>query len=417
MHIIYLHQYYRTPTSSGVGGTRSYEFARRLVANGHTVEMITSEHHPEEEWRRGWRVTEDDGIRVHWLPVPYGNDMSYTRRLRSFMAFALGSANRAASLGGDVVFATSTPLTICLPAIYAAWRTRVPMVFEVRDLWPDAPIALGVLKNPLAIWAARRLERLAYRSAAQVVALSQGMADGVTRCGVPADKVHVIPNACDLDVFGPDPAAAAAVRARFAWLGERPLVVYVGTFGSVNGVGYLVEVAARTAELDPDVRFLLVGEGKEFQAVKERASHLNVLDRSLFMLGPRPKIEIADFLAAADLATSVVVDVPALWNNSANKFFDGLASGTAFAVNHEGWQADLLREWEAGLVLEAKDTAAAATSIVKALRTPGWAEQAGRNARRLAESEFARDSLAARFEQVLTQTGARYAGKNPLPSS
>ncbi|NLG08645.1 MAG: glycosyltransferase family 4 protein [Deinococcales bacterium] len=417
MHVVYLHQYYRTPSDNTVGGTRSYEFARRLVANGHTVDLITSDNRPEASWRRGWRVTDDDGVRVHWLPVPYDNDMSYARRLRSFAAFALGSARKAAELGGDVVFATSTPLTICLPAVYAAWRTRAPMVFEVRDLWPDAPIAMGVLRHPLAIGAARWLERFAYRNAAQVIALSRGMADGVVRAGVPAEHVHVIPNGCDLDLFGPDPAAAAAVRSELAWLGDRPLVVYVGTFGAVNGVGYLVEVAARVAELDPEVRFLLMGEGREFEAVRSRAAQLGLLDRSVFVMGPKPKTEVAKVLAAADLATSVVVDVPALWNNSANKFFDGLASGTAFAVNHEGWQADLLREWQAGLVLDARDTAAAAADIVTALRTPGWAETAGSNARRLAEAEFARDALAARFEEVLVQSGARYAGKNPLPSS
>lgn len=417
MHIVYLHQYYTTPRSETGGGTRSYELARRLVAAGHEVDVITTDNYPEPSWKRGWRETEDDGIRVHWLPVPYDNRMSYARRMQAFLAFAVGSARKAASLGGDVVFATSTPLTICLPAIYAAWRARAPMVFEVRDLWPEVPIALGVLKNPAAVWAARRLERLAYARSTQIVALSPGMAQGVLGAGVPPERVHVIPNACDLDLFAPDSASAAQVRSRRPWLGDRPLVVYTGTFGLVNGVGYLVDVAAKVAAIDPAVRFLLVGDGRELEDVKARAAELGVLNGSLFIEGPRPKAEVAKILAAADLATSVVLDVPALWHNSANKFFDGLSSGTAFAVNHEGWQADLIREWEAGLVLDARDTDAAAKAIVTALRTPGWAARAGANARRLAESRFARDDLAAQLEAVLRQALALYAGKKPVAAS
>jgi len=281
------------------------------------------------------------------------------------------------------------------------------MVFEVRDLWPEVPIALGILKNPWAIRAARMLEQFAYQNAVQIIALSRGMADGVIRAGISEDLVHVIPNGCDLDLFKPNAEGSAEVRARWPWLADRPLVVYAGTFGLVNGVGYLVEVAAKLAPLDPDVRFLLVGDGRERDSVEALARTLGVLDKSVFILPPQPKPEIAKILAAADLATSVVIDVPALWHNSANKFFDGLSSGTGVAINHEGWQADELREWEAGLVLDANDTESAARSIVNALRTPGWSEQAGRNARRLAESKFARDKLASQFEAVLVQAGAR----------
>lgn len=417
MHIVYLHQYYTTPNSETGGGTRSYELARRLVAAGHRVDMITTDNYPEPTWKRGWRETDDDGIRVHWLPVPYDNRMSYSRRMQAFLAFAVGSARKAAALGGDVVFATSTPLTICLPAIYAAWRLRAPMVFEVRDLWPEVPVALGVLKNPAAVWAARRLERLAYARATQVVALSTGMAEGVVKAGMPPERVHVIPNACDLDLFAPSREHAAEVRARRPWLGDRPLVVYTGTFGLVNGVGYLVDVAAKVAAIDKDVRFLLVGDGRELETVKARAAETGVLGSSLFIEGSVPKAEVAKVLAAADLATSVVIDVPALWHNSANKFFDGLASGTAFAVNHEGWQADVIREWEAGLVLDARDPGAAAEAIVAALRTPGWASRAGLNARRLAEALFARDKLAVQFEDVLSQALALYVGKKPVETS
>lgn len=413
MRIVYLDQYFRTPADGGI--TRSYEQARRLVSAGHSVDMITTDTDPGPQARVRWRVTEEAGIRVHWLPVPYHNEMSFRRRLRSFLEFAAGSARRAAKVDGDVVFASSTPLTIALPGAYAAWSMKTPMVFEVRDLWPAVPIAMGILRDPASIMLARGLERFAYRNATHVVASSPGMAAGVVRGGVAPERVTVVPNGADLDLFRPDQVAARAFRARHAWLGQRPLVVYTGTLGLVNGVDYLVRVAGEAARLDPEVRFLVVGEGREKDNVINLASELGVIDRSVFFMDFVPKDEVARVLAAADIATSLVIDEPVLWDNSANKFFDGLSSGTAFAVNHEGWQANLLRDSGAGLVLPPNDHAAAASMLVGALREPGWTEASGSCARRLAEERFARDDLARLLESVLLEAVA--TGRNrPLRS-
>ena len=179
MKITYLHQYFNTPEMPGDG--RSFEMARRLVANGHRVNLLTAFRGETET--QDWFCSRESGIDVHWLPVPYANTMSYAERIRSFFRFAIRSASRAAQLEADVVFATSTPLTIALPGVRAARRRRVPMVFEVRDLWPELPIAIGALRDPVSIFLARRLERFAYRNANRVVALSPGMADGVASTG------------------------------------------------------------------------------------------------------------------------------------------------------------------------------------------------------------------------------------------
>ena len=145
MKIIYLHQYFNTPQMSG--GTRSYEMARRFVAAGHEVHMITS-HREESDDFSEWLEEIIDGIHVHWLSVPYSNNMGFKARVLAFLKFAVASGVKARKVGGDVIFATSTPLTIALPAIYAAKRLKKPMVFEVRDLWPELPIEVSALKNP-----------------------------------------------------------------------------------------------------------------------------------------------------------------------------------------------------------------------------------------------------------------------------
>ena len=382
------------------GGTRSYEMARRLVERGHQVTMVTSWREARDD--RGWFVTDEDGIAVHWLPVPYGNEMSYAQRIQAFFRFAVASARRAATIEADVVFATSTPLTIALPGAWAARRRRRPMVFEVRDLWPEMPIAIGALRNPLAIWAARRLERFAYRNAARIVALSPGMAEGVVEAGYPQEQVSVIPNSCDLDLFSPDSEHGEPFRDAHPELGNGPIVLYAGALGRVNGVDYMAELAAACAEQAPQAQFIVLGSGSEAEVVRARATELGVLGRNFHMYPQVAKAEVTSAFAAASVVCSWVVDIPETEKNSANKFFDGLAAGRAIAINHGGWQADLLRESDTGLALS-RNVTEAAHEIAQWLNDPNRLNSAGQRARALGEARFARDALAAELETVLLQ--------------
>jgi len=399
MRIVYLHQYFNTPDMAG--GTRSYEMARRLVRAGHEVHMVTSSR---ASHGRRWRRTREAGIQVHWCPVPYTNAMGFGRRMAAFMQFAWRSARKAAGLPADVIFATSTPLTIALPAVYAARRQSAPMVFEVRDLWPEMPIAIGALKSRPAVAAARRLERFAYENADQIVALSPGMKAGVVAAGYPESRVTVIPNSCDRALFRGAEASGAAFRRARPWLQDRPLVVYAGTLGLINGVDYLARLARVVHRRDPEVRFLVVGDGGQHETVRRAAAELGVLEKNFFMMAPVPKSEMPAILAAADIATSVVVDIEATWSNSANKVFDALAAGRPIAINHGGWLADMIHETGCGLVLEAHDLDAAADRLVAALRDPGWLDRAQVAASRVAETRFDRDKLACQLETVLRRS-------------
>ncbi len=398
MRVIYLHQYFTTPDM--VGGTRSYEMARRLVRGGHEVHMITSDR---AAGTRGWRETEEAGIHVHWAPVRYSSGMGFRRRIVAFAQFASMAARKAASLPGDLVFATSTPLTIALPAIYAARRKSIPMVFEVRDLWPQAPIAVGALRSRPAIAAARWLERFAYRHSERIVALGDAMKAGVVATGYPADRVTVIPNGCDLSLFDVPKQVGRDFRGRHDWLQDRPLVVYTGALGRVNGVEYLARLAAAVRRHDPELRFLVVGTGCEERKVRTVAGELGVLGQNFFLEPPVPKSEIPAILSGADLATSTVIDHPHLWQNSANKLFDALAAGRPVAINHEGELADTIREAGCGLVLHSHDLESSARQLIGALRDPSWCIRARTAAKRLARGRLARDRLAATLESVLLE--------------
>ncbi|BCJ40907.1 glycosyltransferase WbuB [Actinoplanes ianthinogenes] len=405
MRIVYIHQYYCNPGMAG--GIRSYEQAKRLVARGHTVDVITTDITPGDR-ELGWKITHEDGITVHWFRIPYNNHMSYARRLRAFAEFMVLATTRAARMSADLVFATSTPLTVAVPGVLAARLRRVPFVFEVRDLWPEVPIEMGALRNPVTRGLAGALATFAYRNAAEVVALSPGMAAGVTRRR-PGTPVTVVPNAADLDLFHVDPAQVKRFRGEHRWLGDRPLIVYTGALGAVNGVEYLIRAARRMRELDPEIQVLIVGHGKEWESTGRLAAEHGLLDATVRMWEKVPKSELPVILGAATMSTSMVRPIRGLWDNSANKFFDALAASRPIAVNYGGWQADLITETGAGLVLDPYDADAAGELMADRVRDEDWLVKARAAAHRLAVDEFSRDQLYERFEAVLTRAAGRRA--------
>ena len=400
MKIIYLHQYFNTPDMPG--GTRSYEMARRFVAQGHEVHIITSFREARDN--QAWFENEVAGIQIHWLPVEYSNHMVFADRIKAFFKFALKSAKKTAELKADLVFATSTPLTIALPAIYASKKQKIPMVFEIRDLWPELPIAIGALKNPITRFFAKVLELFAYRNAASIITLSPGMKDGVLRTGYPSNKIAVIPNSSDFDLFQVDSSEGKSFRAKRHWLGEKPLLIYVGTFGLINGVDYMVNLAHELFKLNSDLRILLIGDGAEFNKVREQAEACGVLNKNLFIEKSLPKKEIPAVFSAATMASNLVVDIPELRHNSANKFFDALASATPILINHGGWMHNLIESRGCGLAMWQKPINTVAEELEIKLHDSEWLKQASKSAQQLAKESFDRDVLAQQLLFVLEST-------------
>lgn len=413
MRILYLHQYFATGESSA--GTRSYEFARRLVRDGHEVIVVTSPAALPQALRDEAETTGSvalEGIQLRVVPVGYSNQMANEERIKSFLVFAGKAAKLAVRERPDLVFATSTPLTIAIPALITQVTKQIPMVFEVRDLWPDVPIAMGALQNPLMRAAARALERTAYRRSIRVIALSEGMKAGITRTGYPAEQVRVITNVSNTALFDVPESAGDHFRKEFECTEPgRQLVVYAGAFGRVNGVGYLVKLAASLKERAPEIRFALVGTGVELPDVERQARELGVLDRNLFLRPPVPKTEVPALLAAATLTTSTVIPVRELWQHSANKFFDSFAAGKPIAINHEGWQADLLRETGAGPVLSHDDLELAARQLLEFLRDPVRLQHSREAAKALATTRYDLEALYAEFQQVLIEARAAFTNR------
>lgn len=394
MKIIYLHQYFNTPQMSG--GTRSYEMARRLVSWGHEVHVVTS-WRDRSSWN-GQRLEVIDGINVHWIPVGYSNRMGFFSRIAAFFKFALLSAARASSLPADVVFATSTPLTIAIPGVLASWRLKAPLVFEVRDLWPEVPIALGVLKNSLMVKLAKWLERFAYRNSARVVALAPGMADGVVAAGTPSNAVSIIPNGCDSLFF---------TEGHENPVEKKLTVLYIGTIGPANGVHYIPRLADAVRRIFPSiaVRFVIVGDGKCLPEVKELTEELQLSDEMVHFAGAVPKNVIPGYLAECT-ATIMTYDGPeVLYRDSvSNKFFDSIAAGKLVFANFEGFSTLIAKEAGAGEILPRDDLDEAARKLMGILMDKELILRARMEAAKLAHNTFSRERLAKMLEAVLMQS-------------
>ena len=420
MRVLYFHQYFAT--RSRATPTRSYELARRLVERGHEVTIVSRDTRALELDREaqpsgGLAARETvDGIDVVYLHMPYSQFMSTPTRLASFAGFTM-----AATLAGlalprpDVVFATSTPLTIGIPGLAVARAKQVPFVFEIRDLWPAVPVALGVLRDRRLISMAEQLELLLYREADRVVVLSEGSKSSLIRRGVPEDKLVFIPNASDLDLFRPD-AVDDSFRADLGLKG-RFVALYTGAMGRANGLAQLVDAAAILQRCrDERVAFVCVGDGTERARERERADRRGL--RNVTFLEPVAKHELAGMLGAADVTLTLFAPAPVLQTNSPNKFFDSLAAGRPAVVNLDGWLRRLVEEDGAGAYVPAGNGEALATTLSALSREPQVVARMGRNARALAEREFDRDAMAERLAETLERAaGRRRAGHSPRSSA
>lgn len=403
MHILYIHQYFAT--THGKTGTRSYEMARRWVAAGHQVTMLTSTAQlteadlgpPPWPWLIRRRI---EGIDVVALRVPYRQTMSLPRRLWAFFSFMFRATRFAALTPGvDVLYATSTPLTVGIPALLAKWLRGRPFVFEVRDLWPAVPEAMGVLRSRFLLGMAGRLERCIYHHAAAVVALAPGVAERIRPQCRPGRAVHLIPNACDTEFFHPS-MDGSAIRGRLGWgaPGEKVIFLHAGAMGRVNGLEAVIRTAERLRE-DPRILFVLVGEGNERSGLHALGQQLGLTN--VQFLPPAPKHDIPAFFAAADVLLVCVAPVPILELNSANKFFDALAAGRPVLLNYGGWQRSILEEAGAGLGCPQGNVEAFAEAVRNLAHDADLRRTLGEAARTLALTRFDRDALASRALDIL----------------
>lgn len=401
MHILYIHQHFATP--NGSTGTRSYEFAKRWVKAGHKVTVITGYSDLsglELENNKLLQKQTIEGINVNIIAAKYSNKQSYFRRTMSFLSVCFFSNYVGLMTKNvDVIFSTSTPLTVGIPATILKWLKRVPFIFEVRDQWPEVPIEMGIIRNRVLIKLLLWLEKTIYKKSAAIVALSPGMADGV-RSVLKAEKpIHIVSNSSDTELFRPD-IDGSEIRHKNAW-GNKLVLLHFGAMSKANGTGFIVDVAERL-KANTDICFVLIGAGHEKISNTQKIEQLGL--NNITVMDSLPKAQLPKLVAACDISMVTLANYPILEHNSSNKFFDSLSAGKPILLNYSGWQRKIIEENKAGFGCEQGNLEEFAEKVLYMNQNRESLVKMGQNARRLAEEKFNRDKLAQQVLDVLHNT-------------
>lgn len=401
MKILYFHQHFKTPSQAG--GTRSYEFAKRLVDAGHSVMMVCGKMADlglKAASKPGIYRGMVDGIDVIQLDLPYSNKDNLLKRTKVFLQYAWKGIRLALSEEYDLLFATSTPLTAGIPGIAAKWFRGKKFVFEVRDLWPELPKALG-MKNPFALVGMSILEWLSYHAADACVGLSPGICEGIRRRSQKGKAIALIPNGSDLDLFRPGNRADLDLPG----IGRSQFVaLFTGTHGIANGLDAVLDTAVELKKSGrDDIVLAFVGSGKlkaklQARAQKEALGNCRFYD-------PIPKKDLSKIVSTVDTGMMILANIPAFYyGTSPNKFFDYIAAGLPVFCNYPGWMADMIRQHQCGTAVEPDNPKAFAEALAWLADHPAERRQMGSNARKLAETEFGRNGLGDSFVHFLENT-------------
>jgi glycosyltransferase involved in cell wall biosynthesis len=413
LRILYLHQHYSSP--SGSTATRSHAFAQALATRGHAVTIACGRYEGATTgltgpFRRGRRTGRAGGVEVVEFDIPCANAMGLPARAAAFLRYAAATSRLAVTRRFDLVVASSTPLTVALPALAARALRGTPFIFEIRDPWPELPRALGGVPGP-ALAAMERLADAACRRAAAVIALTEGMAETALARGADPAGVHVVPNGCDLGLFGPHIAGWQPEQAS----PTECLALYAGAHGKANGLGTLLDAAAiLRARGETRLRLLLVGQGAEKPALIARAEAERLIN--VTFLDPMPRPALGALQAGCQVALHLLADVPAFAEWTApNKLMDGLAAGRPVVTNQPGRAARLVQDGPSGIAVPPGDAAALADALQRLAADRTLREAMGRAARHQAVTRWDRRLLAAQFCAVVEAAASRPSSR-PAPA-
>jgi glycosyltransferase involved in cell wall biosynthesis len=398
MHILIIHQAFASLDEPG--GTRHHEFARWLAARGHKVTVIAS----PVSYLTGAPVLldraappssdADSGVSILRGRVYSAHHRSWIHRMLAFLTFMISSFSIGLRVPEvDLVWGTSPPIFQGVTAWCLARLKRAAFLFEVRDLWPEFAVAVGVLRSRPLIAASRWLERLLYRSADCVVVNSPGFSEHVRSRG--ARRIELVPNGADPSMF--DPVADGAEFRREHGLGDKFIALYAGAHGMSNDLHVLLEAAALLQ--GADVHVLLVGDGKEKPALVQQARNLGI--RNVSFLPAVPKRDMPSVLAAADAGIAILKPLQAYRTTYPNKVFDYMAAGKPVILAIDGVIRKVVEQAGCGLFVPPGDAAALARAIGGLSEERQAARRMGRSGQEYLEQNFNREVIAAKLEELL----------------
>jgi glycosyltransferase involved in cell wall biosynthesis len=391
-NILYLHQYFNT--NKNKGGTRSFEFSKELINNGYKVYMISGNNIKRKD------IEPLHNFKYFTTNTNYSNTMTYLRRIFLFLNFIIKSIIIGIKFKDiDIVFATSTPITIAIPGYLLSRFHKAKFIFEVRDVWPDIPIELGVIKNKLLINILKKFELFIYKRANHIIVASVGMLSNLTKKGIDNKKITVITNMANIEFFDSIHINRCKERKKLGLDEDDFICIHPGTMGFVNGVDYILDVAKDILIYDNKIIFLLIGEGKYKNSLIERKNKENIVN--VFFLNSMPKESVIKVIKSSDLGIMLVKNYKILEDNSANKFFDFLAAGLPILINYSGWQKKDLEVNNVGFSCSPIDYKEMVNKILYLKSNTEIYKKMSKNSKELGKKKYSRRICCNKFIQVV----------------
>ena len=332
--------------------------------------------------------------------MDYDQKFGFLKRVLSFLSYVRQAKKLIRKLPRpDLLYVTSTPLTTGLLGLWAKKNLAIPYIFEVRDLWPQAPIEVGAIKNSILKRNLFSLEKKIYGQALSLVALSHGIADHLRKVA-PQQQIHLIPNFSDFDRFFPM-EKTGNLLLKYG-LKDRLTIAYTGALGKVNAVNELLDLAQMARNKGKDWQFLIMGNGSSKEQLRKTAEEKSLSQVHFIPYGSKEKVN--EVLSLADFAWISFAHLPVLKTNSPNKFFDPLAAGKAILINHKGWVYDLVKTYQLGVSCLPSKIESAFLQLEKLEENPSELTKMSQNSRKLAAQYFTKEQAVFHLIQALEPT-------------
>jgi len=400
IHVLLVHQAFVGPNEPG--GTRHYEFARHCVAQGHEFTIIASNLSyltGQETIQKSGLVGEQhlDGVKVRRAYTYPSLHRSFIWRVFSFLSFMVTSvATTFRSSNIDLVMGTSPPIFQAVSAWVTSKLRRRPFLLEIRDLWPEFAIGMGVLRNPILIWLSHLLERFLYAQATHILVNSPAYRDYLVQKGVSPDKITLIPNGVDTSMFDPS-ARGNGLRSSLGGA-SKFLVTYAGALGLANDIQTVLRAAA-LLQNDTNIHFLLLGDGKERQKLENMANEFGL--NNVTFAGAIPKSRVPEALAASDACIAILQDIPMFRTTYPNKVFDYMAAGRPTILVIDGVIRKVIEAAGGGIYVPPGNDRALAEAVRELSRDQEKARAIGQAARDYVVEHFDRRKHADQFIKLI----------------
>ncbi len=392
MRILLLYQYWHTPDH---GAACRYFHLTDYLSEANEIRVVSSNSYFKDRVSNHF-PDKPEKVRLHLSKVPYANKMGLVMRLFSYSIFSLKVLWRSLVGKTDVIWAVSTPLSVPASASILSKFKGVPWVFEVSDLWPDFPIEMGAIRNPLFKKMLYKLELSLYRSADHIVSKSPDITSHIVNLGIDPSKVTTTYNGTDFGVYDHlDYTKDVDDFIQDHGLDEKRIVIYAGTFGRANDIENLIN-ATKIFANSPDTHFVYAGWGYHETDLRE----LMESQDNVTLIGLQSRPHTIEWLRKADLSLVSFKDLEVLKANSPTKFYDSLGVGTPVIVTNAGWTKEFVEQHECGWFVPPGQPRLLSEQIITALEDRETLEEFSDNAVTISRQLFDRKKLTPIFQSI-----------------